>query len=436
MELILAQVSNHTQHSRVAAWVTVPNGLGQWVAHGGRRLHGEGLRYELVTSLQEALQLTGGRSVAIHEGKSPEMTMEIGVAVPPVTDAEEFARLVQAAEEAGIDAFWTYDDGHGEEPFSRIGFLASITRRATLCAGIVNPFLRHPAVLAGGAATLDRLSGGRLRLVMGLGWTPELKTLGVSRRRPYAEFQASITIIKALVAGEEVSHEGPHFALYKARLRVAPIQSVLPIYVAGGGRRAMEIASSSADGYLAEFGPDPRYVSSIRDLARSIRGNDTPMRLGFIMGFRVDSLEAGLASARRSLAWALATSTSTDPYYSIAGVDADLLAAVRSTLGLDELIRGRRDPKLPFRDPSQLEAAGRLLPADLVAALAPNMNLVGPIPWAAQRLREIAASGVDFVVLQLPTRFHDTLPGLPELVARVRQPESSVGIPGRATNPG
>ena len=360
-----------------------------------------------------------------QEWKNEAMNLEIGVAVPPLTDGKEFTEVAQAAEAVGVDALWTYDAGRGEEPFARVGFLASITRRATLCAGVINPFLRHPAVLAGATATMDRLSGGRFRLVMGLGWKPDIENvLGVSRRRPYADFQASITIIKRLLAGEEVSYQGERFSLHGAKLGIAPIGSSIPIYVADGGRRALSIAAAHAEGYLASFGPDPRYVHTLKEITASVRRVERRLHLGFLMAFRADEPEAGLAAARRSLAWELATSASTDPYYAVAGAGPELVAAIRSVLGLDELIRQKRDPMIPYRDPSRLEAAGRLLPTDLVTTLAPTHNLIGPLPWALQRLGEIAELGVDFVVLHFPTRFRETLPALAELISRFRESSS------------
>jgi 5,10-methylenetetrahydromethanopterin reductase len=352
--------------------------------------------------------------------------MEIGVAVPPLSEAH-FADLVAAAEDAGVEAFWTYDAGRGEEPFARAGFLAAVTRRTVLCAGIVNPFLRHPAVLAGGAATLDRLSGGRCRLVMGFGWTPDLEhVMGVVRHRPYRDFGASLTVIKRLLAGEEVSYRAEHFALRNARLSLTPIHPNVPIYVAGGGRRGLEIAAATADGYLADFGPDPRYIQWMRERVRRTRGTTEDFRLGVSLAFRIEEdLEEAMASARRSLAWSLATSTSTDPYYEVAGIEPGLVRALRAALGLDDLIREERDPRVAYLDSDRREAAARRIPADLAMELAPNVGLFGSIPYCTERLRTLAVSGVDFVLLHFPDRFSELLPALSDVLRLVRQDGAS-----------
>jgi 5,10-methylenetetrahydromethanopterin reductase len=86
--------------------------------------------------------------------------MEIGLALPHIDDPEPFRQQVQTAERLGIHALWTYDSGRGADPFASSGYLAAVTSHVQICCGILNPFLRHPALLTSGAATVDRLSGG------------------------------------------------------------------------------------------------------------------------------------------------------------------------------------------------------------------------------------------------------------------------------------
>jgi 5,10-methylenetetrahydromethanopterin reductase len=88
--------------------------------------------------------------------------MEVGLALPSIDDPEPFRQQVQTAERLGIHALWTYDSGRGADPFASSGYLAAVTSRVQICCGILNPFLRHPALLASGAAAVDRLSGGAL----------------------------------------------------------------------------------------------------------------------------------------------------------------------------------------------------------------------------------------------------------------------------------
>ncbi len=93
---------------------------------------------------------------------------------------------------AGFDSLWMYETYFAAESFSRAGFIAALTEHCKIATGVVNPYTRHPGLIALGAATLDRLSGGRLILVMSSGgkeWTEGI--LGYSRRKPGTDLEGS-----------------------------------------------------------------------------------------------------------------------------------------------------------------------------------------------------------------------------------------------------
>lgn len=348
--------------------------------------------------------------------------MEIGVAVPPLDDTQRFAARVRAVEEAGAASLWTYDHGRGAEAFARAGFLASVTSKVRICGGILNPFTRHPAVLASGAATVDRLSGGRFTLVMGVGWRPWVeKILGVPRRRPFSDFRDSIRIVKRLLRGETVTARASAFALQNARLwAVAPVQRDLPIYVAGGGRRGLEIAAAEADGFLTDFGrADPRYIAWMREHVAAARpANAAPLRILLALSLRIaDDLDAVLPEIKRGIAWNLST-TGRDPYAEIVGLDPDLVERVRRTIGIEELIAAGRDP-LEDLDPAREDAAARVIPDETARDLARHSGLVGTAAECAGRLRELQSAGADAVMLHVSERFDDAVPAISWLVDAV-----------------
>jgi alkanesulfonate monooxygenase SsuD/methylene tetrahydromethanopterin reductase-like flavin-dependent oxidoreductase (luciferase family) len=110
--------------------------------------------------------------------------------------------------------------------------------------------LRHPAVLARQAATLDHASGGRFEL--GIGWgsvQDELVTFGVGSAAPrerVARLGESLDIIRALWSGEPVSYDGRFFQLRDAQQRPAPTRPI-PIVVGGVGERTLELVRAHAD---------------------------------------------------------------------------------------------------------------------------------------------------------------------------------------------
>jgi alkanesulfonate monooxygenase SsuD/methylene tetrahydromethanopterin reductase-like flavin-dependent oxidoreductase (luciferase family) len=165
-----------------------------------------------------------------------------------------------AAEAAGFDSLWLMD--HMAAPrASELDTLEGWTLAAALAARTsririghlttCDPF-RHPVVLAKMAATIDVCSGGRLEL--GIGWgsvEDELAMFGFGPE-PKAERAArlveSLTIVRAMFAGEPFDHHGRHFRLDRAQGRPVPVQDPVPVHIGGGGPKlTMPIVSEFAD---------------------------------------------------------------------------------------------------------------------------------------------------------------------------------------------
>ena len=105
---------------------------------------------------------------------------------------------VVAAEDAGIDELWLGDEGPSRDPFSVLAAAAQRTERITLGVSVTNPFLRHPAVTAATAMTLNELSGGRFVLGLGPGGGMALDPVGVVRDRPLTRTRDALRVIRAV----------------------------------------------------------------------------------------------------------------------------------------------------------------------------------------------------------------------------------------------
>lgn len=127
-----------------------------------------------------------------------------------------------------------------------------LARTRTLVVGhlVLCDALRHPAVLARQAVTLDHASGGRFELGLGWGSVPdELDTFGVGAAPPperVARLGESLHVIRALWTGEPVTHDGRYFALRDAQQRPAPTGRI-PLVVGGVGPRTLELVRDHAD---------------------------------------------------------------------------------------------------------------------------------------------------------------------------------------------
>ncbi len=133
--------------------------------------------------------------------------------------------------------------------------------------------LRHPAVLARQAATLDHASGGRFELGIGWGSVPdELDTFGVGMAPPrerVARLGESLDVIRALWTGEPVTYDGTYFQLHEAQQRPVPTRRI-PIVVGGVGVKTLALVRTHADWWNVPLHEMHR-LDERRDLAGDAR---------------------------------------------------------------------------------------------------------------------------------------------------------------------
>ena len=167
--------------------------------------------------------------------------------------------------------------GRQLSPIGALAAAAAVTTRLRIGSFVYANDYRHPLLLAREAATLDHLSGGRLELGIGAGWNvPDYRQLGMPYDRPGLRIDRmveSLGIIKRLLAGERVTHDGPHYHLDGARLAPRPVQARVPILIGGGGPRMLRIAAREADivGLLPQFNERGRPIFTQASEAETAR---------------------------------------------------------------------------------------------------------------------------------------------------------------------
>ncbi|HSL01543.1 MAG TPA: LLM class flavin-dependent oxidoreductase [Rubrobacteraceae bacterium] len=170
--------------------------------------------------------------------------VRFGIFGGPAADWSAALAWVRTIEELGFDSYWV-GDHPVEFPFdcfTRLSAVATITERVRLGTLVACVPYRHPLMLARQAADVDRASGGRLVLGLGIGDARrEFAQLGLSYGRPREHqelLEEVLRVIPALWAGESVTFEGRHVRLGGASLSAGPVQRPwVPIMVAGGGER-------------------------------------------------------------------------------------------------------------------------------------------------------------------------------------------------------
>ena len=137
------------------------------------------------------------------------------------------------------------------DPWVVLAYLASATERIRLATNVYILPLRHPLQTARSVVTVDRVSGGRVTLGIGVGWLPdefEYLRLGFSDRGRRTD--AAIDAIRRLWSEDVIEVHDEHFDFGPVKFNPKPLQHPLPIEVGGSSPKALERAGRLGDGWL------------------------------------------------------------------------------------------------------------------------------------------------------------------------------------------
>jgi probable F420-dependent oxidoreductase len=184
---------------------------------------------------------------------------------------ETLAAFAARAEELGYDSLWTFqrllvgvDDQLDVvyqsvlDPLLALTFAAAHTSRIRLGVALVNmPFI-SPVYLAKQAATLDVLSGGRLDLGLGVGWSPtEFAATGADRARRGARSEEYVRVLRTLWTDTPAEFAGEFYTVPPSRMAPRPVQpGGPPILLGGVVRPALERAGRLAAGWMSRSAHD------------------------------------------------------------------------------------------------------------------------------------------------------------------------------------
>lgn len=168
--------------------------------------------------------------------------------------------LAREADRLGYSVCWAAE-AYGSDAVSVLAWTAAVTHRIHLGSAVLQIPARTPALTAMTAATLDRLSGGRFRLGLGVsgpqvseGWH------GVRFDRPLGRTREYVDVVRLALARKDLEYSGDHFTLplpggpgKALHLTVRPVQQPVPVYLAAVGPRNSRLAGEIADGWLGLF---------------------------------------------------------------------------------------------------------------------------------------------------------------------------------------
>ena len=205
--------------------------------------------------------------------------MRIGVAFPQTefgTDPVALRDYAQAVEGLGYAHFLAYDHVLGadttdrpgwggaytrdhpfHEVFVLLGYVAGVTASIGLVTGVVILPQRQTALVAKQAAAVDVLSGGRLRLGVGVGWNAvEYEALGKDFHNRGARSEEQIALLRALWTAPSVTFAGRWERVVEAGINPLPVRRPIPVWIGGYAEATLRRVGRLGDGWFPWRPPD------------------------------------------------------------------------------------------------------------------------------------------------------------------------------------
>lgn len=229
----------------------------------------------------------------------PKLSVRLSGAIDPRRCIE----LAKIAEANGYHSVWFAENAFGRGVLPAASACAAATLRVGIGIGVFNPYNRHPTLIAMEIGALDELAQGRARLGVGSGIAASTERMGLRTDRPLAAVRDAITIVRAMLEGEEVNYDGRVFSAHKVKLEYQARRPHMPLLMAARGEQALALCGKIADGLIisnmcpAEF--TRAAVLAVRESAREAQRPAPVEVVQYVpCAVRLDRAEAyGLAKA-------------------------------------------------------------------------------------------------------------------------------------------
>lgn len=314
--------------------------------------------------------------------------VRVHMRVPGTAPVPQLMELIESIEAAGFDGAGVLDSQLiARDTFITLSHAAMHTKHLQLFPAVTNPFTRHPSVLASAIQTVEEAAPGRVKFVMGTGFT-SASTIG---RKPatLAEMRSCIATVKALLAGQTVDWNGT-----PARLSFASRRR-LPVLMAASGPKAIETAGEIADGAVLMVGFNRTLVeSALEHLEQGARRSGRKLEdLEVIWAIRMGTavtMEAARREARpTAVHWAIRWD---GQWLQRAGIRTPKLQVPDAVWKIYPDLSHAEDWE------AAIEATS-FVSDELVAEMCDALGLVGTPEYCAERIAEMTKLGVRSIYL-------------------------------------
>jgi len=293
------------------------------------------------------------------------------------TDWPDLRAACLAAERVGWDSIWIddhllADEGDPADPkmegWATLSALAVLTERVRLGLLVAANTFRNPGLTAKLATTVDHLSDGRLVLGLGGGWFErEHDAFGIDFGAGFGErldrLDEAVGLIRRLLDGERVTHEGRFYAMHDALCAPLPIQPRLPILIGGSGpTKTLRTTARYADQWNG-YGPPEKVAATSEilrqrcaEVGRPFYQIERTVTVDVLVRDSVEAAQAGWTAIARS--YGIEYRTSPDGEYrglTVGGPVSEVAKGLDAyrRLGIGELV-------FVFRHPFDLETIERV----------------------------------------------------------------------------
>jgi 1,4-dihydroxy-2-naphthoate octaprenyltransferase len=312
-----------------------------------------------------------------------ELSRRIGLGLAARGEISDAVRWSAAAADRGLESVWVHDSYFERDAVTYASAIASQVGGVRVGLGALNPYTRHPVVLAMTVSALDAMAPGRISLALGSALPLRLAQMGI----PYSSTQAPERVARAI---EDLRTLWRGERLPPAAEGVPPLQPMfppvhdVPIFLAGYRTPMVELAGRKADGYLsrpAESLPGlEKIVTTLRRSAVAAgRAPDAVETAGYLLTLVADTRREALNRAKREPFVIYMMSILSDVTLRRAGFETGMRDRIAAAWRVEDYHR-----------------AAEMIPDELLDAFI----LCGTVDQVAERAGHYHAAGLEVPLLQ------------------------------------
>jgi 1,4-dihydroxy-2-naphthoate octaprenyltransferase len=312
-----------------------------------------------------------------------ELARRVGLGLAARGEVADVVRWADEARRLGFDSVWTHDSYFERDAVTYTSAIASQVEDIRVALGAVNPFTRHPILLAMTVSALDEMAPGRIVCGLGSALPLRLGQMGIlyKPQEGVERISACIDLLRTMWSGERIPSvtEG----MPPVQPMFPPVHQV-PIFVAGYRSPMLELAGRKGDGYLARpLESVPALEVMLPKIRRASveagRPEDAVTSAGYLMTLIADTRREALNRAKREPFIIYMMSILSDVSLRRAGLERELRDRIAEAWRAEEYHR-----------------AAELIPDELLDAFV----LCGTVEEVAEKTWEYHDVGLDIPILQ------------------------------------